>query len=410
MYLNFYDFQKEPFNITPDPEFLYLSPAHKEALAAIIYGVEQRKGFIAIVGEVGVGKTTILRSYLDLIDRSKVLPLYLFNANISFENLLKFIYREMGLGAPSEDLFDVVNVLHERIVEEYAQGRNIVLIIDEAQNMPIETLEGLRLLSNLETTKEKLIQIVFGAQPEFEQMLCRKELRQLKQRIAVRAALRPLSKAESLEYIRHRLVKAKGGERVFSNGAMNLIAERTNGIPRLINIFCDNSLITSFGYKQKTVDEKIAREILSDFAVTGKTPVRWRLALAALFILLSCTGLIYFYSSPGVPKNALNLQDTTNRTGNIPKAEIQIPPVVSAEGSGKTSTPGTAGLSKASGKKLYTMVPMTVKKGDTLAKLIVDTYGYVNHETLELVKRHNPLIKNENLIIEGEHILIPMEK
>ncbi len=205
MYLDFYGFRAEPFHITPDPDFLYLSPSHKEALAAIIYGVQQRKGFITITGEIGLGKTTIVRSYLERYDRTHIKTVLVFNANVSFTGLLRVIYRELGLEPPDLDPYEMVHHLHTVLIKEYQDGWNVVLIIDEAQNMPVETLENLRMLSNLESTKDKLIQIILIGQPELENTLNLHQLRQLKQRIAIRTTLKPLTPKESVDYIRHRL-------------------------------------------------------------------------------------------------------------------------------------------------------------------------------------------------------------
>lgn len=408
MYLDYYKLKKEPFNITPDPEFLFLSPTHREALAAIIYGVEQRKGFIAIIGEVGVGKTTVLRSYLDRVGRNKLRPIYLFNANITFGNLLKIISRELGLAVSSDNIFDTVNQLHEHLIKEFAQGRNIVLLIDEAQNMPVETLENLRMLSNLETAKEKLIQMVFSAQPEFEQMLNRKELRQLRQRIAVKATIQPLNKEESLAYIKHRLAKALAGNTcLFTPGAMKIIADHAKGIPRSINIYCDNSLITSFGYKRQTVNERVVREIIADFVTPGEKPFRWWLALAAVFVSFVCAGGIYLYANPLNLKKELSPRTESVRSNNHTVAEgNQSPqPPPSAEVT-QVATEPTGGPDTV-GQKPQPMASLTIKRGDTLAKLIMDKYGFVNRRAMELVKQHNPSIKDENRIIEGERIFFP---
>jgi general secretion pathway protein A len=212
MYQNFYHLKKEPFHITPDPEFLFLSPSHKEALGSIIYGVKNRKGFVVITGEVGVGKTTILRSYLERIDKPKVKIIYLFNANVTFKNLLRTIYKELGLDIKTDDIVEMLNRLYQILMEEYKQGNTVLLIVDEAQNMPIETLENLRMLSNLETSKEKLLQIVLTGQSEFEKMLDRHELRQLKQRIAIRSTIVPFTAKESMDYVKHRLAKAAVNE------------------------------------------------------------------------------------------------------------------------------------------------------------------------------------------------------
>src|SRR5262245_17642009 len=207
MYLDFYSLKKAPFHTTPDPEFLFLSPSHKTALGALVYGIEERQGFVALVGEVGLGKTTILRSYLERVEPSQLKTIYIFHSNVSFSDLLKTICREFGLEVTTENVFDTVNHLHRVLLEEYKQGRNVALIVDEAQHMPIETLEHLRMLSNLETSTQKLMQIVLVGQPEFEAKLNNHALRQLKQRLVIRGTISPLTNKESRDYIIYRLAK-----------------------------------------------------------------------------------------------------------------------------------------------------------------------------------------------------------
>src|SRR4030042_4521994 len=219
-----------------------------------MYGVEQRKGFVAIIGEVGVGKTTILRSYLEEINKQQLKIIYIFNTNVSFNGLLKTICQELELSAKTDDSFEMVNRLHQWLISEYREGRNVVLIIDEAQNMPVKTLENLRMLSNIETSTDKLIQIVLVGQPELEQKLNLKALRQLNQRIAIKSTIATLTKQESLDYIKHRLaLVAAEDATVFTTGAMNRIAKKAKGIPRTINILCDNALITGYGYQKQPV-------------------------------------------------------------------------------------------------------------------------------------------------------------
>ncbi|HBA53538.1 MAG TPA: hypothetical protein DCZ04_03530, partial [Syntrophorhabdus aromaticivorans] len=294
MYLNFYGLKKEPFHITPDPEFLFLSPSHKEALAAIIYGIEQKKGFVAIVGDVGVGKTTILRSYLDTTDRGRLRVIYVFNARLTFEGLLKMIHEELGLSVETNDTVEMVNNLYQVLIEEYKQGNTMVLVIDEAQNMPVETLENLRMLSNLETSKDKLIQIVLVGQLEFEEQLNLGRLRQLKQRIAIRSTILPLTKTESLDYIKYRLQKAGSNHgSIFTNAALRKIASEAQGIPRTINVLCDNTLITGFGYQQKPAAAKIAQEVIADFRGKKSQPLRkWWVALA---VLVAAAGILFAF-------------------------------------------------------------------------------------------------------------------
>src|SRR4030042_6107954 len=226
-----------------------------------MYGVEQRKGFVAIIGEVGVGKTTILRSYLEEINKQQLKIIYIFNTNVSFNGLLKTICQELELSAKTDDSFEMVNRLHQWLISEYREGRNVVLIIDEAQNMPVKTLENLRMLSNLETSTDKLIQIVLVGQPELEQKLNLKALRQLNQRIAIKTNIMPLNSQESLAYIHHRLTKAASKDNnLYSKRALKLIVKQAQGIPRIINILCRNDLITGYGYQQQEVCLKTIKE------------------------------------------------------------------------------------------------------------------------------------------------------
>src|SRR5438105_13681454 len=198
MYLEFYCFRKAPFRTTPDADFLYSSPSHKEALAALIYGIQERKGFIAITGEVGVGKTLILRAYLKTVDNNKQKSIYIFNPGVTFETLLTTILKELGVEPVSTQAAEMVSQLHELLIAEYRNEGMVVLVIDEAQNIPVETLEGMRMLSNFETSTEKLSQIVLVGQHELEILLVRHELCQVRQRIAVRAKMSQLTNNQTV--------------------------------------------------------------------------------------------------------------------------------------------------------------------------------------------------------------------
>jgi general secretion pathway protein A len=266
MYANFYKLRKEPFNVTPDPTFLFLSPSHKEAIGVLLYGIKSRKGFIAIIGEVGTGKTTMVRTYLNSINRGALKLIYLFNPNLTFNALLKNLLAEFDVKPASDEVNYMISQLHRCLIDQYRKGRNVTVIIDEAQNMPLPTLESLRMLSNLETTREKLLQIVLVGQPELEAMLMRHELRQLRNRIALLAKIRPLTEKESLNYIQSRLdkVSLRKNNRIFTNEALRLIVKRAQGIPRTINILCDNALITGYGYQSSVITADIIKEIIAD--------------------------------------------------------------------------------------------------------------------------------------------------
>jgi len=396
MYLNFFNLKKEPFQITPDPSFLYLSPGHKEALASIIYGVEKKKGFVLIVGAVGVGKTTILRAYLEKTEKTKLRTIYLFNSNISYHNLLRYIFRELNVTPDSDDICQMVNQLHQVLINEYRDGRNILLLIDEAQNMPADTLENLRMLSNLETATEKLIQIVFCAQPEFEKTLNLEELKQLKQRIAVKAVIAPLNQQEGLLYINHRLKKAADKESIiFTPSGLREIIRNSGGIPRVINVLCDNCLISAFGYGKKKVGLGVVREIIRDFGMQRPFYLRWRLGFLVSFLIVVGVGVGWYEklsmtglrdSSPALAKRNVQKQQKPVETA----PEIETVAAVPASEDAYASR--------------------VVERGDTLARLIKDVYGHVDQRLIRMVKKANPGISNENLIMEGGRIVFPARK
>jgi len=295
--LKYYGLNGEPFHITPDPEFLFLSPSHREALASIVYGVQKRKGFVSIVGEVGTGKTTILRSFLESTSREQIKPLYIFDTNVSFKRLLENIFRELGIVLISDDEHWILHHLHQKLIEEYRQNRNIVLVIDEAQNMPKKTLENLRMLSNLETSKDKLLQIILAGQPELQRILDLHELRQLKQRIAVRVHLRALTDKESREYIQHRLSKVRDDPiPLFRDNALRTIVHHARGNPRIINILCDNALIAGYAYQEQQVTEHTAKQVIKDYESDGKRRwFGWRVAGVAAVVLLGVSVAALFF-------------------------------------------------------------------------------------------------------------------
>ncbi len=297
LYLDFFKFKKSPFHITPDPDFLFMSPTHKEASAAIVCGTESRKGFVAVTGEVGVGKTTVLRAYVKGADPEKIRVVYLFNADLSFDSLLKQICSELNVQAAGQDTAGLLDTLFHYLLDEYNSGRNVVLIIDEAQNMPAETLDRLRLLSDFETNQDKLLQIILAGQPEFEAKLDLPELRQLKQRIAIRARIVPLTPEESIAYIYHRLTKASLFlNPVFTGKALKLIVKKGYGIPRTINILCDNALITAFGYQRIPVDHLIVKEVILDFWGESRLGFNWKIVFVPA-VLVGLVAAVYVLPS-----------------------------------------------------------------------------------------------------------------
>ena len=425
MYSKFYGFKKEPFHITPDPEFLFLSPSHKQALGSIIYGVQQRKGFIVITGEVGVGKTTILRSYLEKVDDAKVKIIYIFNANVTFKNLVRTISKELGLGVKTDDLVEMLDDLYRELMKEYRQGNTVLLIVDETQNMPIETLENLRMLSNLETSKDKLLQIVLTGQTEFEKTLNLHELRQLNQRIALRFTIVPFTKKESFDYIRHRLAKVGISDtRVFTKGALKRIVREAQGIPRNLNILCDNALITGFGYKIKPVNTKIVKEVIVDLRGKAKPSLlKWVLAPAALLLLIIGLFLVYPYRGLFLPKPEnpiLSRIPEQNSAREEMKLSSEENPALSqnvqAAPTGKEIEISTEEKIPAqemtpADEKIPEKTPSPiiriVEKGDNLFRLTMKVYGYADDELVERVRRTNPRIKDSDKILVGDEIVFP---
>jgi general secretion pathway protein A len=247
MYQSFYGFSEMPFNITPDPRFLYLSPTHQEALQHLKYGVREKKGFIVLVGEVGCGKTTLCRRFLNELDPAHYDTALILNPRVTETQMLKAILTELGETKLSRSQNDLVAQMNRVLLERIEKGRDIVLIIDEAQNLSFDVLEQIRLLSNLETDQQKLLQIVLMGQPELKEVLAQDKLRQLRQRILVHYELHPLSLADMGHYIHHRLTLAGGnGRPTFTSWALRALHRNSGGIPRIVNNLCDKALLAAF--------------------------------------------------------------------------------------------------------------------------------------------------------------------
>jgi general secretion pathway protein A len=260
MYTAFYGLREKPFTLLPDPRYLFLADSHREALAHLLYGIDQAEGFICITGEVGTGKTTLCRTLLDRLGGETEVA-FLFNPSQSGIELLQDIHAELGLESIGRSRSDLTGELNHFLMEKKREQRRVLLIIDEAQNLSENTLEQVRLLSNLETQSSKLIQILLLGQPELDRKLDSQELRQLRQRISVRWQLHPLTAKETRAYVRHRLQVAAGAEReLFTDGALREIHRRSGGVPRRINVLCDRVLLAGYVARAPRVSAAIVRQ------------------------------------------------------------------------------------------------------------------------------------------------------
>jgi general secretion pathway protein A len=301
MYLSFFGLNEKPFAITPDPRYLYLSERHAEALAHLLYGINEAGGFVQLTGEVGTGKTTIVRSLLAQTPKNAEIALIL-NPKVTAPEFLLTICEELGIGVPDSalgSLKDLVDILSQYLLRAHAAGQRVVLVVDEAQNLAPEVLEQVRLLTNLETNTQKLLQIILIGQPELRELLARNELRQLAQRITGRYHLNPLSREESAAYVLHRLRVAGATTDIFAPGALNEIFRLSQGVPRVINVICDRALLGAYSLDRHRVTAKLVRSAAAEVFGRRFAPnwLPWALtAASAAALAVAMTGVWNYWS------------------------------------------------------------------------------------------------------------------
>lgn len=264
MYKDFYGFTEKPFTITPNPDFIFLSRIHREAFAHLFYGIDSHAGFITLTGEVGTGKTTVLRTLLSQLDPEKYKSALIFNPCLSGEQLLANICREFGIEAEEKNVFGYLDALNLFLLQRHSEGNTVVLVIDEAQNLAPDVLEQVRMISNLETERDKLIQIILAGQPELNDLLNRHDLRQLNQRITVRCRLVSMGLEDTGDYIRHRL-KVSGCRvpGLFTAKAVKKIFDYSQGVPRLINVVCEQALIMAWTKESLSITASMISHVIS---------------------------------------------------------------------------------------------------------------------------------------------------
>ena len=335
MYDAYFGFRERPFQLLPNPAFLFLSKSHEEALAHLLYAVSHGEGFVEISGEVGTGKTTLCRSLLESLGE-EVTAAYIFNPRMNAVELLQAIAGEFGVDCKAENTRELLDVLNHFLMTQKVERKKVVLIIDEAQNLTRDVLEQVRLLSNLEMTTSKLLQIILVGQPELVELLNSRDLRQLRQRISLRCRLTPMTFNETRAYVRFRIEKASAGKArvLFTRAALARIYAHSRGIPRLINIACDRALLTAYGAESLRITGAIAREAIGELKVTGAAHplmTRERMRVSAILLTVALAILIVALYSTGflegdrarLGQASLSVQGTL--PGEHPESGVPVP-------------------------------------------------------------------------------------
>ena len=296
MYLPFFGLAEKPFSITPDPRYLFLSGRHAEALAHLVYGIDEAGGFIQLTGEVGTGKTTIIGARLARPHDKASIALIL-NPRMAAAEFMLTLCEELGIGVPDSaenSVKELIDILNRYLLKAHAEGRRVVLVVDEAQTLAPELLEQVRLLTNLETETQKLLQIILIGQPELRDMLARNDLRQLAQRITGRYHLDPLSRDEAVAYIKHRLRVAGATTDLFSNGALRELFRVSGGVPRLLNIIADRALLGAYSEDRHLVNAALVRRAAGEVSGQRVLPIwlPWGLGLASVALLATVVSLV----------------------------------------------------------------------------------------------------------------------
>ena len=321
MYEQFYGLKQKPFEITPDPRFLYMSEQHREAYARLTYSLSESKGFTVVTGEGGTGKTTLIQMLMSRLD-AHTRTAHLFNPKLSTRDFLKYVCHDLGLktdGLTTKG--ELLTLLHSFLLECYARNERVILIIDEAQTLSPNLLEEVRLLTNLETPKTKLLQVVLVGQPELDRILASQRFRQLRQRISIRYFLKPLDRKETKEYIEKRL-KVAGARNceIFDHGAVREIHRCSGGIPRLINVLCDNALVSGFVEGRPMIDRGIIREVAKEMeGPLAKPRAAWNYLFFSVVFLVIVAGILFFWVKV---VSLADLPSTVDSAGNVVRSRL----------------------------------------------------------------------------------------
>lgn len=464
MYARHFGFTEKPFNITPDPRFFYSNRIYQEAYATLLYGILERKGFIVLTGEVGTGKTTLLRRLMNDLDATAKL-VFFYNTTLTFDELVHFTCAELELKVDDLARVQRLQALNDLLIREATRGGTVVLLVDEAQNLSPEVLENLRLISNLETSTQKLLQIVLVGQPELETKLENPALRQVAQRVAIRYRLERLDDDEVERFIHHRLrVAGREPPDVFTRDAVLRIARYSTGLPRLINILCDNALLIAYASEARRVTGEMVEEAAADLGLArhmrppdaprpaamrpARVPTRWAGQVAALAGVAAAAGLVTFVvttqaerlrpmqarlaallgrvassdtfapaassppaaspapsmpARPGVPGEAQEHPDGAPEAAASAATDVPSP---SASPPARASEPTTSTPPDDDGTHAADAV-VRVPRGATVSELVFARYGGWSPLALDVIKELNPHIENLDHVVVGERVKIP---
>jgi len=446
MFLDFYGLKEQPFGVTPDPRFLYFSPGHREALASLFYGIETGRGFLSLVAEPGMGKTTLL---FQLLKRWKgyVHSAFLFQTQCDSRELLRYLMEDLGLDSQDRDIVRMHADLNDFLFRETKAGKRVVLFIDESQNLSDSVLETVRLLSDFEAPDRKLLQIVLAGQPELDLRLARPGLAQLEQRIAVRARLDPLPRGEVLRYINHRLrVAGYQGTDLFASDAAAAIAERSRGIPRVVNYLCFNALSLGCALRSQQIGPGIVREVAGDLSLdprpakpqntsaraatsptqqqvghspdpsfTSASPSSWMKArffrnkvLQASLLSLSLLGLAIYL---GTRAGARTVQKENPNQVLSPYVPASAGPTSPSEGPVTTAydEPQSTDSQTSEGRQdSSNVLTYVVQPNDTLGALCLSLVGRYDETVQKEIRKLNPDLKDLTNIKVGQEIRLPL--
>jgi general secretion pathway protein A len=441
MFLDYWKLREQPFGVTSDPRYLYFSSSHREALASLFYGIETGRGFLSLIAQPGMGKTTLLLQLLQRW-RGHVHSAFLFQTQCNSRELLRYLLGDLGLKNDGEDVVRMHSELDDFLLRETKAGKRVVVFIDEAQNLSDTVLETVRLLSNFEAPDKKLLQIVLTGQLELEERLSSPSLAQLRQRIAVRARLDPLPPPEVICYINRRLqVAGYAGPGLFTPGALNVIAELSRGVPRLINVLCFNAMSLGLAMRRQQINSEIVREAAEGLplelpvaipkvqqmpAVPTARPVAppapsvWKSvcswmkgsigtrrvvrASALSFLLAGVAVYVGAHGGASVRHPAISNASSASASPSTVAESPTSPPM---ENSSSQPQPQAATLvdSGAGSSDSFTYV---VQLHDTIMELCRSAFGYCDASTLEEIRRLNPGLKNPNRLEVGQEVRLPL--